>query len=340
LPNNEGTAKFTPNLNLLALLKFLRKKENKSHQRTTATYTLRLKVDLYSITKTLISIIVQDFSLSSGAWVAAPSNIDITDTRIAFVKFTVINPNAFPIFIDNWKIEEKGKVVIQENHYDPYGFELYGLDKKGNPEHDYQYNGKEHLTDLGLEWDDYGVRTRDRQLHIWGQVDQLSDTQESFSPYHFTYNNPILYNDPTGMVGENVNENNHISTWVNDKKNNRWLWIDDGYHFTFEVSPEEFDKIERAGSIKNAGGEVYNRWFWRAVLEELKGNPGKSEVDKFVQSWYYDIWAETAIGIYDGNYSNAALNIGSGTLKNLKKFARYIIGTGQVHKRDIKLRMR
>ncbi len=58
-------------------------------------------------------------------------------------------------------------MVLQENHYDPYGFELYGLDKKGNPTHDYQYNSKEHLTDLGLEWDDYGARTRDRQLGIW-----------------------------------------------------------------------------------------------------------------------------------------------------------------------------
>jgi RHS repeat-associated protein len=204
LPNNEGTAKFTPNLNLLALLKFLRKKENKSNERTTATYTVRLKVDLYSITKTLISSSVYNFPLTSHSWVSvSPSNIAITNTSVAFVKFTLVNPNTFPIFIDDWKIEEKGKVVVQENHYDPYGFELFGLDKKGNPEHDYQYNGKEHLTDLGVEWDDYGARTRDRQLHIWWQVDPLAEKMRRWSPYAYAFSNPVRFVDPDGMAPSN-----------------------------------------------------------------------------------------------------------------------------------------
>jgi hypothetical protein len=50
------------------------------------------------------------------------------------VKFTLVNPNTFPIFIDDWKIEEKGKVVLQENHYDPYGASLFGIEKTGNHE--------------------------------------------------------------------------------------------------------------------------------------------------------------------------------------------------------------
>ncbi|GAB4349219.1 MAG: hypothetical protein OHK0038_28170 [Flammeovirgaceae bacterium] len=151
----------------------------------------------------MISSSVQDFSLSSGIWLHInPSAIAITNPSVAFIKFTVINPNTFPIFIDNWSIEEKGKVILQENHYDPYGFELYGIDKKGYLEHDYQYNGKEHLTDFGLEWDDYGARTRDRQLHIWGQVDPLAEAMPNFSPYSYSFNSPMRFSDPSGMYPE------------------------------------------------------------------------------------------------------------------------------------------
>jgi RHS repeat-associated protein len=160
----------------------------------------------------------------------SPASIAITNTSVAFVKFTLVNPNTFPIFIDNWKIEEKGKVVIQENHYDPYGFELYGLDKKGNPEHDYQYNGKEHLTELGLEWDDYGARTRDRQLNIWWQVDPLAEKYYSISPYVYVVNNPILHTDPDGrsVDGEYELDANGNFQKVSDKGDDIGV---DFYHF-------------------------------------------------------------------------------------------------------------
>lgn len=175
--------------------------------------------------------------------------------------------------------------------------------------------------EMGLGWLDYGARFYDPVLGRWHSIDPLSEVQVDFSPYHFSFNNPIFYNDPTGMIGENPQA---ISTWVHDKTNDRWLWINDGYYFTFEVSPEEFDAIKKVGSIKDAGGAVYNRWFWRAVLEELRGNPGKDEVDQFIQDWYIGIWADVAIGIYDGDVTNAALKIGTGKLKKLKKLARWV----------------
>jgi len=31
-------------------------------------------------------------------------------------------------------------------------------------------------------------------------IDPLADIQENFTPYHFGYNNPVLYNDPSGLI--------------------------------------------------------------------------------------------------------------------------------------------
>jgi len=69
------------------------------------------------------------------------------------------------------------------------------------PPERYLYNGKELNNDLGLEWYDYGARYFDAAIGRWGQVDPLAAPQASYSPYHYTYDNPISYWDPFGLFG-------------------------------------------------------------------------------------------------------------------------------------------
>lgn len=42
----------------------------------------------------------------------------------------------------------------------------------------------------------------DPVLGRFNSVDPLADQQSSLTPYHYSYNNPILFNDPTGLIGE------------------------------------------------------------------------------------------------------------------------------------------
>jgi hypothetical protein len=51
---------------------------------------------------------------------------------------------------------------------------------------------------LGLNWMDYGARMYDAQLGRWHVVDPMTETQESWTPYHYVYNNPVLRTDPDG----------------------------------------------------------------------------------------------------------------------------------------------
>ncbi|MEM1357972.1 MAG: RHS repeat-associated core domain-containing protein [Bacteroidota bacterium] len=68
----------------------------------------------------------------------------------------------------------------------------------GAGEQCYRYNGKEYQDQLGLY--DYGARWYDPAIARWNAVDPLADHPNllSWSPYQYTYNNPIFYNDPTG----------------------------------------------------------------------------------------------------------------------------------------------
>jgi RHS repeat-associated protein len=65
----------------------------------------------------------------------------------------------------------------------------------------YQYNGKELNDDFGLGWNHHDWRFYDVAIGRFVTVDRLAEEedQEQLSPYHFSYNNPIRYDDPDGQ---------------------------------------------------------------------------------------------------------------------------------------------
>ena len=62
----------------------------------------------------------------------------------------------------------------------------------------YQFNGKELDSETGFY--DYGARYYDPSLSIWLAVDPLADKMPSWSPYTYTFNNPINLIDPDGRM--------------------------------------------------------------------------------------------------------------------------------------------
>gem|GEM_PF-3300476 len=79
------------------------------------------------------------------------------------------------------------------NHLDANSGSFFGQSSYKN----YKYNGKE-LQETGMY--DYGARMYMPDLGKFGMHDPLSEL--TFDPYGYAYNNPIFYNDPTGMEGE------------------------------------------------------------------------------------------------------------------------------------------
>ncbi|MDJ1505185.1 RHS repeat-associated core domain-containing protein [Cytophagaceae bacterium BD1B2-1] len=88
--------------------------------------------------------------------------------------------------------------MVQENHYDPWGLNLAGIETKGNPNHEFQYNGKEKQEEFGLNWMDYGARQYDPQLGRWHVNDSKADKYASVTTYVYCANNPMRFIDPDG----------------------------------------------------------------------------------------------------------------------------------------------
>ena len=124
--------------------------------------------------------------------------------------------------------------ILQELHYYPFGLKQEGpWTPTAAPAGRYQYNGIEHLAELGLNVNFALFRTLDPSIGRWWQVDPKAESYYGMSPYNSMGNNPISMTDPNGdsiigaiLIGAAVGAIiNTGSQYVkNDFSWNNWDW--------------------------------------------------------------------------------------------------------------------
>ncbi|MEJ8802068.1 LamG-like jellyroll fold domain-containing protein [Pontibacter sp. H249] len=115
-----------------------------------------------------------------------------------FAEVYLANESQEEAWFDDMQVTVTEPLLVQENHYDPWGLNLVGIEKQGAPDHPFQYNGKEKQQELGLKWTDYGARMYDAQLGRWHVVDPHSENYFNYSSYNYTLGNPVNIIDPDG----------------------------------------------------------------------------------------------------------------------------------------------
>ncbi|MFH6959388.1 DUF6443 domain-containing protein [Flavobacterium aquidurense] len=117
--------------------------------------------------------------------------------------------------------------IIEENNYYPFGLKHKGYNDYLPIANKYKYNGKELQDELGLNFYDYGARNYDPALGRWMNIDPYAEVADDETPYQYVHNNPVIYIDPKGLVGE-MSDNNRFETKYTDRRGNVLLDTNDG----------------------------------------------------------------------------------------------------------------
>ena len=94
--------------------------------------------------------------------------------------------------------------LITDNFGEPYQFflnlpfgETFAEQRRsGTFNNPYKFNGKELDEETGLYY--YGARYYNPRTSVWLSVDPLAEKGPQYSPYSYTFNNPIVFIDPDG----------------------------------------------------------------------------------------------------------------------------------------------
>lgn len=125
-------------------------------------------------------------------------SLNFTAIENRTVQIYVANESNTVVWFDEVNIIHEEHLIVQENHYYPFGLNLVGIEKEGTPEHRYQFNKmSEKSEDFGLNIYDTKYRTLAVDAPIWWQVAPKADEGYQ-SPYVTMDNNPIKLNDPEG----------------------------------------------------------------------------------------------------------------------------------------------
>ena len=136
----------------------------------------------------------------SKEYVTFPDDIVIEEPGFIYC-FVSMESATGRVFWDDFEVTVVEHPVVQRDDYYPFGLQHDGgFNRVTSLKNKFLYNGKELQDDLDLGWYDYGVRMFDPSIARWSMIDPAADLMQEWSPYNYTFNNPLSYIDPDGAI--------------------------------------------------------------------------------------------------------------------------------------------
>lgn len=132
---------------------------------------------------------------------------NVTDrllTKSGYVYIYVSNetPN-IDVFFDNLQVTHTRGALIQDEACYPFGLEMQSISSGAATTiaNNYKFNAGTELNDkFDINYYETAFRNYDAQIGRFNGIDAVAENSMAVSPYNFVGNNPISFNDPTGLM--------------------------------------------------------------------------------------------------------------------------------------------
>lgn len=124
----------------------------------------------------------------------------ITIEKVGYVYIYLSNESPTPVdvFFDDFTVTQTHSPVVQKDDYYPFGLSFNSYSRVAITDQNFKFNAGSELEEM-TDWYSTPFRKYDPSLGRFHGVDALASMYSSWSPSQFAGNNPINYNDPTGL---------------------------------------------------------------------------------------------------------------------------------------------
>jgi RHS repeat-associated protein len=153
----------------------------------------------------------KDFKVLDMGWRAAPDaaftkerlffpTMDIKQAGFLFVYLSYDNASNNFVYFDDLRINHQQSNVVQYNEYYAFGLSAPTSWTRENSKNDFLYNAASELN-ITTGWYETFFRTYDPTIGRFTSIDPLATKYATMSGYNYAFNNPVMFNDPTGGDG-------------------------------------------------------------------------------------------------------------------------------------------
>jgi RHS repeat-associated protein len=119
------------------------------------------------------------------------------------------------MYFDDVTMSYTPSAIIQGNEYYPFGLQTANSWTRDGSSNNYLANGSTEFNPTSSVYD-LDFRNYDPVLGRLNQVDPLATNDVSLSPYHYSFNNPVRFIDPSGAWGDNGEVADPTPTYLHD----------------------------------------------------------------------------------------------------------------------------
>ena len=186
-------------------------------------------------------------------------------TKSGYVYIYVSNESKdFKVYFDNLKVTHIRGPLLSEEGYYPFGMTMSAISSSAGTvaKNDYKFNAGTELTEsFDINYYETYFRQYDAQLGRFTGVDALAEQTLSWSPYQFGYNNPEMFNDPSGLQADYSDFWKEILSFIGNPKypngitftNKDGTFYGTPYNSEADAFLDGINLIERTGGWGKAG---------------------------------------------------------------------------------------